>query len=436
MRKLLFPIIAIIISACSPEKIQVKVTGKITNPLSQTVSIICDTTTYTDSLINGQFSIFISTNESTYVRLKHANESTQMHITPGDDIYLNLNTNQFDESILYTGSNNSNYLAKKYLFEEEYLNRALYSSELDSFLIRINEFGKKLSESLKLCTDEKFSTEQKLNTQLDIARIKLLYPEYYKYITGNEIMLDDEYNNFMNSIDLNDAYMLDYEGYKSLLKTYVYSHAEQIDSIFHFIQLNFNNQKVTNYLSYTLFKEHLNYEEVLYIDSLMTSYGMLQSNEDYYLELFDLANELKKFQKGQTAINFSYPDINGDTIALSDFIGSYVYVDVWATWCGPCKREIPDLIKLEHDYADKNIVFMSISVDEEEDRNTWLTMVNERGLGGVQLFASGWSHITKSYKINGIPRFMLFDPEGNIINVRATRPSDPNTRIVFDEILL
>jgi thiol-disulfide isomerase/thioredoxin len=249
-------------------------------------------------------------------------------------------------------------------------------------------------------------------------------------------MLDDEYNNFMNSIDLNDAYMLDYEGYKSLLKTYVYSHAEQIDSIFHFIQLNFNNQKVTNYLSYTLFKEHLNDEEVLYIDSLMTSYGMLQSNEDYYLELFDLANELKKFQKGQTAINFSYPDINGDTIALSDFIGSYVYVDVWATWCGPCKREIPDLIKLEHDYADKNIVFMSISVDEEEDRNTWLTMVNERGLGGVQLFASGWSHITKSYKINGIPRFMLFDPEGNIINVRTTRPSDPNTRIVFDEILL
>ena len=145
--------------------------------------------------------------------------------------------------------------------------------------------------------------------------------------------------------------------------------------------------------------------------------------------------DMTKFNPGQPAINFRYPDVDGNQVSLLDFKGSYVYVDIWATWCGPCKREIPHLVELEKEYHKKNIVFLSISVDQDEDREAWLNMLEEKEMGGVQLFASGWSQITQDYKINSIPRFMLFDTEGNIINVRASRPSDPETRRLFDKIL-
>ena len=102
---------------------------------------------------------------------------------------------------------------------------------------------------------------------------------------------------------------------------------------------------------------------------------------------------------------------------------------------GLCKRDILHLVELEKEYHEKNIVFLSISVDQDKDRETWLNMLEEKEMGAAQLFASGWSQITQDYKINSIPRFMLFDTERNIVNVRASRPSDPETRRLFDNIL-
>ena len=63
------------------------------------------------------------------------------------------------------------------------------------------------------------------------------------------------------------------------------------------------------------------------------------------------------------APNFNLPNQNGETISLSDLKGKYVYIDVWATWCGPCIAEIPSLKKVEKLYHNKNIEFVSISID-------------------------------------------------------------------------
>jgi len=133
---------------------------------------------------------------------------------------------------------------------------------------------------------------------------------------------------------------------------------------------------------------------------------------------------------GEPAIDFTYPDKDGNEFSLSSFNNSLVYVDVWATWCGPCKAEIPALKELEHDYHNNNITFLSVSVDT--DKEAWLKMVAEKELGGVQLWADGWSAITKSYAINGIPRFMLFDANGNVISLDAPRPSSDEIRGLID----
>ena len=139
-------------------------------------------------------------------------------------------------------------------------------------------------------------------------------------------------------------------------------------------------------------------------------------------------------KEGDTAIDFAYPDKEGEEFSLSDFKGTLVYVDVWATWCGPCRAEIPSLQKLEEEYdGNCKITFLSISVDT--DKNAWLKMVKEKELGGVQLWADGWSQITKDYAIFGIPRFMLFSAEGNVISTDAPRPSSDEIRPLLDENL-
>ena len=136
---------------------------------------------------------------------------------------------------------------------------------------------------------------------------------------------------------------------------------------------------------------------------------------------------------GEMAIGFTYPNKDSVEFSLADFSGKLVYVDVWATWCGPCKAEIPSLQKLEGEYHDKNITFLSVSVDE--DRQAWVDMVINDQLGGVQLWADGWSQITKDYAIFGIPRFMLFDQDGKVISTDAPRPSSAEIRPLIEEYI-
>lgn len=138
---------------------------------------------------------------------------------------------------------------------------------------------------------------------------------------------------------------------------------------------------------------------------------------------------------GQAAINFTYPDLQGKNVSLTDFKGKVVLVDVWATWCGPCKAEIPALKKLEEEMRDKDIVFMSVSVDEAKDHQKWKDFVAKENLKGVQLFASGWSDIAKYYNIKGIPRFMVFDKEGNIVTTDAPRPSGTELKLLLESKL-
>ncbi|HEX7846623.1 MAG TPA: TlpA disulfide reductase family protein [Chitinophagaceae bacterium] len=141
------------------------------------------------------------------------------------------------------------------------------------------------------------------------------------------------------------------------------------------------------------------------------------------------------FKKGSPSYNFAYEDINGKKVSMTDLKGKVVLVDVWATWCGPCKVEIPHLKKLEEEFEGKKVEFVSISVDVEKDKEKWKNFVAEKALGGTQLFASGWSDITKYYDITGIPRFLVFDQEGKIVTANAPRPSEPELKTLLENTL-
>ena len=148
-----------------------------------------------------------------------------------------------------------------------------------------------------------------------------------------------------------------------------------------------------------------------------------------------IANQIDHFDKlspGMTAPAFSFPDTTGSLVNLTDFKGKYVYIDVWATWCVPCIREFPKLKELEEAFGDE-IAFVSISVDMEKER--WHKYVKEKELTGIQILShgSGKAEIMNLYMIKAIPRFIMIDPEGKIVNVDASKPSDDKTRKLFEE---
>jgi thiol-disulfide isomerase/thioredoxin len=172
----------------------------------------------------------------------------------------------------------------------------------------------------------------------------------------------------------------------------------------------------------------------LYQD-FVENYGNYFKTEKHRIALEDIGAKLYETKAGGAAADFTYPDINGKSVSLSDFKGKVVLVDVWATWCGPCKQQIPFAKKLEEELHGMDVVFLNVSVDEEKDKEKWKQMVIDEKLGGVHIFAGGWSKICKDYKITGIPRFMLFDKNGNIITTEAPRPSDPELKALIMKYL-
>ena len=108
---------------------------------------------------------------------------------------------------------------------------------------------------------------------------------------------------------------------------------------------------------------------------------------------------------------------------INDTEKKAVLIDFWATWCAPCRKEIPFLKQLEKDYRDENIEFVSISIDNISDYEQWKLMIKEKEMTGIQLFAGNETQILEAYGIQFIPRFVLIDALGNYINSSAPKPS-------------
>ncbi|APD07741.1 thioredoxin-like protein YneN [Flavobacteriaceae bacterium UJ101] len=296
------------------EKDFVTFSGKITKPNSDSL-VVYNYEGYKKKLkvTNGEFKDTLHIKDGKYSFYDGVEAST-MYLKKGMDIQLTLDTNQFDETIVYEGSGAdiSNYLAKLALRKEELLKNVTSSETMEGIRKPLYEF-----------IDQ--------NTNLD--------------------------------------------------KEFVKSEKEEVD------------RYIKNY------QKQIEHQEAIQ----------------------------RELAEGTVSPSFTnYENIDGSKTSLEDLKGKYVYIDVWATWCAPCKKEIPFLKELEEKYHGKNIEFVSISVDEAGSHDKWVKMVKEKELNGIQLYADNAfdSEFIKSYKINSIPRFILIDPEGKIVEANMYRPSN------------
>ncbi|MGG7035718.1 MAG: TlpA family protein disulfide reductase [Flavobacterium sp.] len=138
-----------------------------------------------------------------------------------------------------------------------------------------------------------------------------------------------------------------------------------------------------------------------------------------------------------TPPTFTFDNYKGGKSKLEDFKGKYVYIDLWATWCGYCLKELPHLKKVVEKYQGKNVVFVSISEDYPKDVMKWKKMIKDKEMGGEQLIADKdtQTHLDSFFKIRGIPRFIILDPNGKIVDADAPRPSDSELSVLLDSLL-
>lgn len=151
----------------------------------------------------------------------------------------------------------------------------------------------------------------------------------------------------------------------------------------------------------------------------------------------EACKKAERIAPGQPCPDFRFADNHGDTVTLADLKGKYVYIDMWATWCGPCKGEMPSLLKLEEEFAGEDILFVSLSIDRNKDIDLWKKTIEEMGLGGIQLhLGENWEWLKIFMPASmSVPRFVLLDREGKFINSSMTRPSDKATAEKFRELL-
>jgi len=145
--------------------------------------------------------------------------------------------------------------------------------------------------------------------------------------------------------------------------------------------------------------------------------------------------DLQKFDPGHSAIDFSFKTIDGKDMRLSDLKGKVVYMDFWASWCGPCKGEMPYAKKIKEHFQGKDVVFLYVSIDEKEE--AWKKGIEALSISGLHTRTPGWTgEISRLYEIGSVPSYFLIDRKGNFAVAKTPRPSQSDELIRLIEGLL
>jgi thiol-disulfide isomerase/thioredoxin len=405
---------------------------------------------------DGSFTHTVMISDPCYLRIRAGRNSNLLYLNPGGDIKLDVDIKNPTEnpfkagsllqqnSTLYDVNQTVNSVAKDF--------RSLYTLSQEDFASTIDSLKILTSTMIERVkgTDKGFASLENARIDYLFASWKYNYPEYNARLSGNEFEPNLDDYAFVNQFDFGNKKHFSMSEYTSLIENHINniyyneiardehkgkSVFEQTLILFDMIDSLVPDQTMQDYYKHNSTSEAVKWSS-LEIAKNVAEHFVATAKSDEYRTIIerDLAKRML-LAPGQPAPEFTLTSIDGKEYSLSDFKGQIVYLDFWASWCGPCLREIPSLLKLKDAYKGKPIAFVAISIDD--DKSAWEKMVNEKQLKGYQLHAEkAWqSDAAKHYQVYGVPTFVLIDGEGKIIEYPATRPSDPETVLTIDKHL-
>ncbi|WP_271407148.1 TlpA family protein disulfide reductase [Tenacibaculum soleae] len=401
----------------------------------------------------GTFSDTIRIKGNGYYTLSVNKKPVNLYLSDTTNTELSLNYKK-PNIVKFKGTNaniNNYFLQKKEKFSEILVNaNKLFSLEEEDFLEKMDEYKDALTElSISNNLPPEFLKSEVKNIEYEYLRNLSNYQDFYGTLTGNsDFTVSEDFPDPLENFNYSsgDDYVNSYS-YRKMLETQLEAIAKKKNkegedyslTYLETLQTEVNDTIAKNDLLYKSAKEGITYTDNLkeFHDKFMA----YSTNKEHKKEISKSYNILKTTAKGQPAPKFKdFENYAGGTTSLDDLLGNgkYLYIDVWATWCAYCKREIPLLKKLEEEYHGKNIEFVSISVDDKNQHEKWKQTIVDREMTGIQLFSGKkqseleWA---KKFLIKGLPKFIIIDPDGNIVNPNAPRPSEGEKLInIFDKL--
>ncbi|MGS2740036.1 TlpA family protein disulfide reductase [Sinomicrobium pectinilyticum] len=380
----------------------------------------------------------------------------QLYLGKGSDIAINGDAADFQNTLAISGKGSapSEYLILKRKTQADLMGKdpkLFFQQQEMEFKEANDRIRKTLTgalDSMKGGISEDFMKKEKRNLDYEYLQTLQEYENWHGYVTQNEdFKVSDGFLDELDDIDYNREEDYNFsQAYKEVLNRHYAEEAHKLvkqDSLpvaFAYLKAleTISNEAIRNKMLFGAVRSSITYVDENEREEYYTAFKAASTDKDNNAEIEKMYNGLRALAKGNPSPGFTdYENYAGGTTSLDDLKGKYVYIDVWATWCGPCRAEIPFLKKAEEEYRDKNIEFVSISIDQEKDHDKWRAMIEEKELKGIQLLADNAfeSEFVTAYLIAGIPHFILIDPEGTIVSSNAPRPSSPDLKKLFDRIL-
>lgn len=442
-----FLLLSLILFSCgsdTKEIQEVKLIGKLVNwgnasKILNSQSLEADFGLGNDVLIETneaeEFELKFELSEPTYYSLGR----NKLYLSPGDELYMEVDYKD-PEAAIFKGTHQDlqTYLSSvafpksgSYLEGGRNLKNPDIAETVD-LAARVTQERREMLEGLD--APEEFKKLEEMRLKLDQMNTILSMPvygsfkDYWDYTEAKKAEVLSGAKDALNSVS------------QGIMKDEYMKHPNFRDMLHELVDANLKSVGIFTSLQFTPFMAE--YDEMgafvtqLELNGLNTE---MQKQADAFLaanhakEYKDMVQaKLKEYGlllKGNPAFDVLFKNALGEEKPLSEFAGQLTYVDLWATWCGPCIAELPAFEQLKEDYKDQPVNFVPVSIDT--DLEAWQKYLEKNNLPKDHEYVINRLDLS-DYKVITIPRYLLLDKDFKIITVFASVPSDPETRKLID----
>jgi len=448
-----FALAAIILSCGKIDRSYITFSGNIKNNNEKIIKV----TNYNSALKQeiaidslGDFSGQVLVDKDGYYFFQIGRSYTTVRFKRGHNVNVQIDANNFYESMSYSGDlkKENNYNVAK-----SHLRSSRVGDPKEYFVVPLNEFLPKIEktrDTLFSLLDKSGLGQKDIEVEKKIIEYEYLqtynnYKKFFHYHNKIDPDLPEDYFDPILSMDTDDEALFRHSrAYRNLIiENFRLSSKKEMQNNPSLTIIDFVKAKISGIKSIDIREQFASMlirqmkDENENIDDDYHKIMSLLSTERNRDKLTQRYNSARLTKAGLASVDFNYENYDGGMTSLEDLRGKLLYIDVWATWCGPCIREFPALKELVKEYDEKDIEFVSISIDSKNDYNKWKKMVAEKNIGGIHLYDDEGlsSDFMRAFSVSLIPRFMMIDPQGKIITAKAPRPSSKEVRKFIDGYL-